>query len=96
MISYKVLFRVKKSQVDQALRLINDFIDGIRNNEMETIVYHSFQDAEDTTSFIHVMTFKDKEAEEKHRRSSYCRKFTENLYPLCEEEPVFTPINLVR
>ena len=95
MISYKVLFRVKKSQVEQAVRLINDFIDGIRNNETDTIIYHSFQDGEDVTSFIHVMTFKDEEAEERHKTSSYCQIFTENLYPLCEE-PVFTPINLVR
>ena len=80
MISYRVLFKVKKSKIDQLKGLINDFIDGIRNNEEDTAIFHSFQEQEDPVTFIHVMTFKDAQAEEKHRTSSYCQRFTEELY----------------
>ena len=96
MISYRVVYKVKKSAVEEAKNLVNEFIDGVRNNEPGTIIYHSFQDAEDPTSFIHVMTFKDADSEEQHKTSSYCQKFTESLYPLCEQEPEFTGVNLVR
>jgi len=96
MVSYKVLYKVKKSKVETAKILINEFIDGIRNNEPDTVFYHAFQDPANPSDFLHIMTFKNELAEELHKNSSYCHKFTEELYPLCEKEPIFESIDLLR
>lgn len=96
MISYKVLYTVKKSEKRRATDLISEFIDGIRNNEPDTIIYHAFSGNEDSAEFIHVMTFRNEVAEEKHKNSSYSHKFTEELFPLCEKGPEFQPVDLIR
>ncbi len=96
MISYKVLYKVKKSELAHVISLVNEFIDGIRNNEPDTVFYHAFQDPQNPANFMHVMTFKNKQAEEDHKNSSYRHKFREELYPLCVEEPVYEPLELLR
>ena len=96
MISYKITYSVKKSEKNHVIELINEFIDGIRNNEPDTIIYHAVQDSLNSTEFIHVMTFRNEHAEVVHKDSSYCHKFTEELFPLCITEPEYSPINLIR
>ena len=81
MISYKVLYKVKKSEVDHVKGLVNEFIDGIRNNVPDMVFYHAFQDPQNPVNFMHVMSFKNKQAEDDHKNSSYCHKFTEELNP---------------
>ncbi len=96
MVSYKVLYTVKKSQKKKVMDLISEFIEGICNNEPDTSIYHAYSGGEESVEFIHVMTFRNEQAEEKHKNSSYCQKFNEELYPLCEKEPEFIPVDLVR
>ena len=94
--SYKIEYTVKKSEIKRVIELVDKFIDGIRNNEPETIIYHSYQDSKNSASFIHIMTFKNEQAEHLHKDSSYCQKFTEELLPFCEKAPEYIPMNLIR
>ncbi len=96
MISYKIEYKVKKSEINRAIGLVFAFIDGIRNNEPDAIIYHAYQDSSDSSQFIHIMTFKNKHAANSHRQSSYYQKFSEELFPLCEKEPEYIPFNLIR
>ena len=94
--SYKIEYTVKKSKIKSVIELVDKFIDGIRNNEPETIIYHSYQDTANTANFIHLMTFKNENAERLHRDSSYCQKFLEELVPYCEKTPEYIPMTLIR
>jgi len=94
--SYKIEYTVKKSEIKRVIELVDKFIDGIRNNEPDTNIYHSYQDSAQTTNFVHFMTFKSENAERLHKDSSYCQKFLEELMPLCEKTPEYIPINLIR
>ena len=96
MISYKIEYTVKKSEINRAIGLVFEFIDGIRNNEPESIIYHAYQDSDKSTDFVHIMTFKNEHAAKIHMQSSYYQKFAEELFPLCEKEPEHKPMTLIR
>ena len=96
MISFKIEYTVKKSHIKHAIELVDKFIDGIRNNEPDTIVYHAYQDSSRPTMFIHIMTFKNEHAEMGHKDSSYCQKFNEELLPLCGQAPEYIQLDLIR
>lgn len=86
-ISVIISFKVKESEIAKAQKAISEFIASIRKNEPDTLLYKSFQKTDEPKSFIHVMTFKNKTAQEIHRKSEYCQTFVEKLYPLCSELP---------
>ena len=72
-----------------------EVVDAVKKNEPGTLVYEAFQEV-DGDSFVHIMTFKDDKAEQVHGSSDYVKKFVRLLYPYCDEEPVFTKLQLVR
>ena len=90
-----VSFKVKKNKVEEAKSAIRKFVDEITGKEPGTVLYNCFQEKSDDTSFIHTMTFESEKAEEHHRHTSYVKEFVDKLYPLCEEEPVFTELNMI-
>lgn len=90
-----VSFRVKKNKVEEAKSVIMKFVDEITGKEPGTVLYNCFQEKSDDTSFIHTMTFESEKAEDHHRNTSYVKEFVDKLYPICEEEPVFTELNLI-
>jgi quinol monooxygenase YgiN len=96
LVALAVAFKVKPDQIDEATRAIAAFIDHIEKNEPDTLVYRSYQDAEDPTSFIHYMIFRSAEAHHKHRDSVDCADFVKKLYPCCVETPRSTPLTLYR
>ena len=93
MIYIKVEYKVKKDKVNEVKKAIKDFVNEIKKNEPGTLIYEAFQ--VNQTKFVHFMKFKDKESEEIHRESSYCKRFVNALYPHCEIEPIFTNLKIV-
>lgn len=87
MIHIFIPFTVKPDSLEYVKILILDFISAIKKNESGTLMYKSYQQKEDPTKFIHVMTFVDEKSQTKHRQTSYCKYFVEKLYPLCTEMP---------
>ncbi len=90
-----VSFKVKEDKVDEAKNIIIEFIEQIKSNEPGTISYKCFQEKSDETSFVHIMSFQNSEAEELHRHTDYVDKFIEKLYPICLSEPEFSELNLI-
>ena len=82
-----VPYKVKEEAVEKAKAIIAQFISTIEANEPNTAFYKSFQQAEKPTEFVHIMSFLDEKAEKHHKKTSYCREFTDALYPLCEVLP---------
>ena len=95
MVHRLVKYKVKSGSVETTRSLVRKFVNCIKENEPNTLVYNSYQDQEDNSVFIHVMIFIDEEAEELHRMTDYVKKFSEELYPECEIKPEFTNLNLV-
>ena len=89
MITLVVRYRVKKNMMEKAKGAIREFVTRVKDREPETLVYESYQLGKDDQEFVHVMKFANEEAEELHRESDYCKKFVEDLYPLCERKPEF-------
>lgn len=87
MIHVFVPYKVKLESIEAVKAIVAKFISEINKNEPGTVLYKSFQQTEDPTCFTHVMTFTDSEAEMLHKKSAYCREFTDVLYPLCEIMP---------
>lgn len=94
MITKIAVFKVKKDKLSVCKKAIKEFVEKVRENEPETLVYESYQKY-DKVSFLHLMSFKDKKAEVFHRNTDWVKKFVDTLYPNCEEEPEFFELNLV-
>jgi quinol monooxygenase YgiN len=90
-----VEFKVKKDKIEEAKSTIRDFVSKISQQEPGTVLYNCFQEKGDERSFIHTMSFESEKAEEHHRHTEYVKEFVENLYPVCETEPVFSELNLI-
>jgi hypothetical protein len=84
---------VKENEIDIVKLAIGEFVAAIKGYEPDT-VYHAYQ-ADDDITFVHVMTFSDEDAEERHRTAPYTNSFVDVLYPRCEETPVFSDLTLV-
>ncbi len=87
MINVIISFEVHPQSIEEVKELIQTFIAEIKKNEPETYTYRSFQDSESPTSFVHVMTFANEEAQLQHRNSAHCKAFVTALYPKCTKEP---------
>lgn len=82
-----VPYKVRPEAIEKAKTAIVKFITEIRANEPGTLFYKSLQNSDSPTDFVHVMAFSNDEAEQFHKKSAYCREFTDVLYPLCEVMP---------
>ena len=88
-------YKAKRDKIGEVREAVAEFVDAVKKNEPGTLVYEAFQEV-DGDSFVHIMTFKDDKAEQVHGSSDYVKKFVQLLYPYCDEEPVFTKLQLVR
>ena len=93
MISISVKYKVKKDNLEEVKKAIEEFVTEVKN-EPGVLSYNAFQ--EEDISFVHFITFKDDMAKKSHENSVHVRKFVDFLYPVCEEEPVFNNLNLVK
>jgi quinol monooxygenase YgiN len=88
-------FRIKpeaQAQVEQAIR---EFVAYVQSTEPDTLAYTALQESADALSFLHVFSFRDAAARERHSSSPGVRRFTEVLYPECVTPPVFTEYEAV-
>jgi quinol monooxygenase YgiN len=81
-------FRVAEDRVEEALDAIRVFVSHARS-EPGTLTYESWQSASRPAEFLHLMAFADEGAEDAHATSDEVKRFTDILYPLCTQPPVF-------
>ena len=74
-------FEVQKGALEVCKQTIQEFINYVRVNEPDTILYTSLQEKENPTRFIHYFIFRDEKAREVHSNSDAVNRFTGVLYP---------------
>ena len=57
MINKMVAYKVKNDSLDEAKMLVREFVENIKLNEGDTLLYRALQESDDPTKFIHFMTF---------------------------------------
>jgi quinol monooxygenase YgiN len=87
-------YRIDPESLEEVKQAIEDFVAAIARKEPETI-YEAYRVA-DGMSFLHLMTFPDQDAEKLHQAAPHTKRFVDILYPLCEEQPTFLDVTLVK
>lgn len=96
MIHVIIPFEVYLKDIDKVKEIIRTFLRKIKENELDTLVYKSFQQKDQPEKFIHIMTFANEEAQNKHRNSPWCKTFVDQLYPKCKALPQPTSLQEIK
>lgn len=74
-------FDVREEALDVCKQAIQEFVDYVRANEPDTILYISLRQKQNPTRFLHYFIFRDEQAREIHSSSDAVNRFTSILYP---------------
>ncbi len=74
-------FVVRDDALDACQKVIQEFVDYVRENEPDTLLYTSLQGKEHSTHFLHYFIFRDEQSRELHANSEAVNRFTSVLYP---------------
>ena len=86
-------FEVQKDALEICKQTIQEFVDYVRANEPDTILYASLQEEERPTRFLHYFIFRDENAREIHSNSDAVNRFTSVLYSNLVAPVDFTEYN---
>ena len=82
---------------DDALRIcenaIREFVEYVRGNEPDTLLYTSLQEKENHNHFLHYFIFRNENARDLHANSDAVNRFTSTLYPNLIAPVEFTEYN---
>jgi quinol monooxygenase YgiN len=95
MIYVQVTYRIRNNRIAEAEREISGFVDAIQKGQPRFQTYHLLRHANDPSSLVHFMSFKDQEAQLEHVQSPHVKRFVENMLALCEVGPIYTDLNPV-
>jgi len=87
-------FVVRDDALELCQKAIREFVDYVRENEPDTLLYTSLQGKERPTHFLHYFIFRDEQARELHANSDAVNHFTSILYPNLIAPVDFTEYNL--
>ena len=74
-------FEVQKDALDVCQAAIQEFVDYVRANEPDTLLYISLQEKENPARFLQYFIFRDEAARQLHSSSKAVNRFTSILYP---------------
>jgi len=74
-------FVVRDDALELSQNAIREFVNHVRENEPDTLLYISLQEKEYPTHFLHYFIFRDEKAGELHANSDAVNHFTSILYP---------------
>jgi quinol monooxygenase YgiN len=74
-------FVVRDDTLEICQKVIREFVEYIRVNEPDTLVYTSLQEKENPNHFLHYFIFKDAAARDLHSNSAAVDRLTSLLYP---------------
>ena len=73
---------------------IREFVEYVRDNEPDTLLYTSLQEKEQPNHFLHYFIFRDEAARDRHANSEAVNRFTSILYPNLVATVEFTEYNM--
>jgi quinol monooxygenase YgiN len=74
-------FVVRDDALEACQKVIQEFVNYVRENEPDTLLYTSLQEKETPNHFLHYFIFRDEKAREIHSNSDAVNLFTSILYP---------------
>jgi quinol monooxygenase YgiN len=74
-------FVVRDDSLEICKKAILEFVEHVRVNEPDTLLYVSLQEKENSYSFLHYFIFRDENARDLHANSEAVKRFTNTLYP---------------
>jgi len=74
-------FVVRDDAQEICFKVIQEFVEYVRANEPDILLYSSLQEKEYPNHFLHYMIFRDEAARDIHARSDAVKHFTSVLYP---------------
>ena len=81
-------YQVKPEAVDRVKAAIETFVAYVKGNEPGTKLYAAWQQAEDSTRFVHLFIFEDESAHQTHGRSDAVGAFEAVYRPELVDGPV--------
>jgi quinol monooxygenase YgiN len=90
-----VTYRIRNDRVNEARQEIAAFVESLKNGPPRFHSYHIFQHANDTASYIHLISFKTLEAQAQHMQSAPVRRFVDNMVSFCIAGPIYAELNPV-
>jgi quinol monooxygenase YgiN len=91
-----VQYKIKKKKLAKAKDALSEYVDAVKKNEPGTIEYKVFQDAEDNSSFIHIMSFADKNAKKTHEKTEHLKKLKKILVPMSKGKAEYITLTEVK
>ena len=95
-ITILVQYKIKKKKLTKATNAILEYVEQVKKNEPGTTEYTVFQDENDRTLFIHVMSFADKAAKKTHEKSEHLKKLKKILVPISKGKAMYTSMVAVQ
>ena len=92
LITMIVQYKVKKKKLAKVKDALSEYMEAVKKNEPGTTDYKVFQDGKDNTSFIHLMTFVDKNAKKTHEKTEHLKKLKKILIPISKGKAVYTTL----
>ena len=74
---------------------LREFVTAVGQHESGTRVYTALQDVKDPTRFMTSFVFENESARQFHQSTEWVKRFTGVIYPLNEDEVLFTEYHLV-
>ena len=91
-----VQYKVKKKKISKAKDALLEYVDAVKKNEPGTIEYKVFQDDNDNSMFVHIMSFVDKNAKKAHEKTEHLKKLKKILVPMSKGKAVYTTLTDVK
>ena len=87
-----VQYKVKKKKLAKVKDALSEYQEAVKKNEPGTTQYKVFREGKDSTSFIHLMSFVDKNAKKTHERTEHLKKLKKILVPISKGKAVYTTL----
>ena len=87
-----VQYKIKKKKLTKAKDALSEYMDAVKKNEPGTIEYKVFQDNDDNSIFVHLMSFVDKNAKKAHEKTEHLKKLKKILVPMSKGKAVYTTL----
>lgn len=91
-----VQYKVKKKKLAKAKDALSEYVDAVKKNEPGTIEYKVFQDADNSSSFVHLMSFVDKNAKKTHEKTEHLKKLKKILVPISKGKAAYTTLTEIK
>ena len=87
-------FVVRDDAQEICQQAVQEFVEYVRANEPDTLLYTSLQEKENPNHFLHYFIFRDESARDLHGNSEAVKRFSSILYPNLVAPVEFTEYTL--